>query len=748
MSKHQRIFLWVARLNIIDAQIKKLRAEIAWARGLDWKMPEPPEAPLPPGSMRLRPLARSAFAAFPPARDLDAVRWELASKVHVYASNAARGLFLVKVPAGVGKTHALVGAAQAVTRAGGRVLWAAQDHAAWEDFGAFPDFNSDAWLHWQGITRVNNAGVPLCRYNYAMQQWLARGYPARELCTRLCLPDGWMENDCLYCEQSRSKRPGVFGQHAHLVYGLPGRSFELAVVDELPLKAFTRERLIPWRAGVYPIHSRLRGGGLTGRLFQALVEASYRVQGRLAGRALLDVLGPALNDVYAAVETGFWQAPQIPVIFTPEDVKNAEYFFLHDLLAALTIEHTAWLAGWEGWATRAWVSERGVHILGRHGLWDELPRKVIILDATAQPALYRLMFREKIISGDNITWRRRKIREVYAPRVKRVGRLYQVTGRLNSKKQLYAVGKEVLIRHENGREEHSREINPLPALKQVARAIVALAQQHRVARVGLVTYKAIEGALCVLLVAAGLVVTSRHFYNIRGTNALQGVELLAVVGSPTPAQADIIKLATALDASRQTPFIEYDDAGRPRPVYVAKLEELRLTPDALQGAVKRQGWAADTAGVARVVSGYRDAALRAIHDQTRAAEILQAGHRGRVNIQNIPVYVFTSTPMLDEPLDGVFDDPPIGPAGIPWRTWLRLQAWLDTLEEGVLVGAEELAAAVRVSARHVVNEKWVAAIVAYYADLAIPEAEKWYIPELMQKGRGRPKVQMTRREAD
>lgn len=730
-------------MNPVDKFLASLRAEIDWARGLDWALPDVPEDPPGVGGMRLQSLQESSFGPLQAAQSLDGVRWELASKAHEYAIGKGKGMLLVKVPAGVGKTHALVGVAQAAARAGGRVLWAAQDHAAWEDFSSFPDFDGEAWVHWQGLLRIGDNGEPMCRYAYAMQTWIARGYPSREICRRLCLQDGWMADGCPYTAQGNSKQRCIFGQHAHLVWGMPIGAFSLAIVDELPLKAFTRERVIPWRKGIYPIHTRLRGGGLSGDLFAALVEVSYRAP--LDGRALMDILGPVLTDVYAAVETGFWRHPEIPPIFCPEDVADVEYFFLHDLLSALTIGYEAWRAGWPDWAHRVWASPRGLHILGRHGLWDELPYKVIILDATAQPDLYRMMFRERMEDGEGVVrWRRRKIREVYAPRVERAGRFYQVTGRLYSKKQLYKVTQQVVITHEDGKQETNKTIEALPALRQAAQTVVGLARKHGARTVGLVTYKAAETLLAAEIAGSGLEVLSRHFYNVRGTNALQDVDLVAVVGSPTPNQTDMIKLATALDAARQLPFLKRNADGKFEPVYISRVEELRLTPAAMKAMQARDGWS-EAAGVGRRIGVYKDFALRAIHDQTRGAEVLQAGHRGRVNIQDVPVYVLTSTPLLDEPLDGVWDDPPFGPEDVPWRTWLLIEPWLDSLALGSVVDAGLLAERLGLSASYIKSSKWIQAIIAYYAGLGTPDAERWQL-YAMQKGRGRPKVRMIREE--
>lgn len=663
-----------------------------------------------------------------------------------YATSDAHGVFLVRVPAGVGKSRGLVEAVQELARQGKRTLWAAQDHSAWNDITAFEAFDPDLWMHWFGLAKVDDVGVPMCRYFNAMDTWLNRGYRSRDLCNRLCLKDGWCAEECPYHRQAENAAPIVFGQHAHITFGLPTKKFDFAVVDELPLKAFVRERIIPWRTGVAPVAYGRHDDPTTAALFKAIIAASFATQGgNVAGRQLLDILGPYLGDVYAAIETGFWKHPVIPQVAQSSDAFAADYNFLGDLLSALTMEYEAWRAGWTDWARRVWLTPTALHILSRHSLWDDLPLRVAVLDATAQPSLYGMMFNTLVEGDDGIQrWEARGIADVYAPRVERQGRFYQVTGRMYSKRSLYKVTGSQTIRHEDGKEEKHEIISTLPGLSEIARVIALLARENGANTVGVITYQKIEEPLVEELRGLRIDARSRHFYNTRGTNVMRDVGLVAVVGSPTPKTLDIIKQATALDADRQRPFVTVGDDGKPAPLYMSRVEEFRLTPAALADLQTRPGFT-DAAGVGRVVGVYTDAALRAIHDQTRAAEILQAAHRGRVNIQDIPVYIFTCTPMLDEPLDGIYDDPPVGPDGIPWKTWARLEPWLDSLETGAIVGDAEIAEVLQLSAGHVRNNHWIESIVEYYARLGVSEDRRWQWPKtVMVKGRGRPRKVMVK----
>ena len=723
-------------------QLARLRAEIEWARSLDWDIPEPPEAPPGYNTSRLKPLTSTRFDRVGAVTDRDDIRGELAQIAHEFIMNEeARGLMLVNIPAGVGKTYGLSLAAQAAAMQGGRAFWAAQDHGAWHDLEGFKHFRPSKWLHWQGLGRSVD-GEPMCRYAFEMEHWITKGYKARDLCTRLCLRDGWMST-CPYQLQGQNNAGCVFGMHAHLIYGLPGAPFTLAIVDELPIKAFVKERVIPWRTGILRVAAKLEELGLYGPgadLIQALVHVSYQALDHVvSGRELFDMIGPVLDDVHAALEVGMWRDPQPPYLSNPTDVLQADYHFLPDLIMASAIGHTAWRAGWGDWAHRVWCDHHGLHMLGRHGLWEDLPKKVIVLDATGERDLYELLFRTAIYRDDgSIMWARRKTRQVYAPRIKRVGQLYQITGRLYSKRSLYRVTKEIVITHEDGKIERTQEIEVLPKFHELVETLALLVEKHKAEIVGVITYQAIEEKIVTALTErTGAQVLSRHFYFVRGTNSLEKSQVLFVVGSPTPAPSDLIKLGTALNPARRLPFIEFDAAGNPEAIYINQVAEYRLTQAALAETIRREGWDTATLGAGRVVGMYIDRSLRTIHRQLRAAEVLQAAHRGRINIQDVPVYVFTNTTMLDEPLDGVYNEVQIGPHGIHLKNWLKLKAWLGAQATGKIATAADLAAEAGVSERYVAQFKWITKIAAYYAALDIPAAEKWSMVQLLQQGRGR-----------
>lgn len=733
--------------------LRKLRADLRAARGLSWSVPEPPQAPPGAEQFRLQPLHTSAFTDARETSSVKTMRDEMKRRVSSYLESDDEGIMLLKVPAGTGKTYGAVEAAALAIEAGERVLWCAQDHKSWEDFTQFDGFNQEHWLHWQGLTSSNDEKTPMCRYSQQMSSWIARGYQARDLCTRLCRRDGWMADGCLYHKQTRSKAPGIFGQHAHMIFGVPvSKKFSIAVVDELPIKAFVNESLIPYHGGLYNIIKDLDGldyDTVTGELFRSLGWAAESVADNtdhieFAGRDLLDIIGPALSDVYAAVELNFFTLPKAPYIEDPADVANVRHNFIAELLRALVLEYEAWRAGWPDWARRVRLTSRGIAILSRKALWDDLPRKTVILDATADESkagkvgLYDMMFRTMKSDDDGKeVWEPRAVSAAYAPVGDRCGKFYQVAGRLNSMKQLFTKTKTTTTTSD-GETETTIDIAPLPALDEAIDIMERLARKHGAHSIGVVTYLRIEEFVAGKLRDRGFDVTSRHFYKVRGTNSMQGADVVFVLGTPTPPPENVIRMATALDATRQEPFVWKNEDGDITPGYLNTLLEYRLTDDALADLCRRRGWDSEIVGAGRLVGVYRDPGLRAIHDQLRGAEVLQAAHRGRVNINETVVYVLTSTPMLDEELDGLYQDPPIGPAGIYWKTWMQLSDWLDTVELGVVVTANDIAEKMDMSVSYVKSERWIQKVKAFYSE--------WEDENVMQKRRGRPRQAMTKKK--
>jgi len=104
----------------------------------------------------------------------------------------------------------------------------------------------------------------------------------------------------------------------------------------------------------------------------------------------------------------------------------------------------------------------------------------------------------------------------------------------------------------------------------------------------------------------------------------------------------------------------------------------------------------------------------AIQAQLREAELLQAIYRARLITNPADVWVFSSIP-TDEPLDGLFDDPPIAPGRVSWKLWLKIHTWCkDRAETGEAFGYTELAEGIGSREDYLRSVKALDAITEFY----------------------------------
>jgi hypothetical protein len=232
-----------------------------------------------------------------------------------------------------------------------------------------------------------DSGETMCRYCNNQVVWMAKGYRAFELCKQVCTIDGWMAA-CPYRAQALVKKPVIFAMHEHLTTGLGLRNgFDVAIIDELPAQAFLDARLVA--RGSLEIPTAI---GPVAELIDALVGLSERAEEEetvFAGKELFEVIGPILIDVFAQVEIDENAIPQTPVIFSADEVDNVPYFWLPQFLLVAEPEWQCWSNNWPLWVERLEVWPAGLSMYARRQRWEDLPIKVIALDATADEDYYR-----------------------------------------------------------------------------------------------------------------------------------------------------------------------------------------------------------------------------------------------------------------------------------------------------------------------------------------------------------------------
>jgi hypothetical protein len=412
----------------------------------------------------------------------------------------------------------------------------------------------------------------------------------------------------------------------------------------------------------------------------------------------LDIVGGCLGDVYAQIEVDQNALPEIPVVSGPEDVASLPYHFWVDLLLTFAPEYECWKAGWTDWVPRVKARPGGVQVLGRHPVWEELPKRTVMLDATGDERIARAIFDRPV--------------NVVECSVERHGRIFQVVGRMNGigqvrdkeTKTLSRVGRDMLnsaslIKEEMGYED-----------------------------VGIITFKKLVGEFQVAFGAENVL----HYGAQRGTNALAGKDAVILCGAPNWPLTEIGNTAAMLFPKRMKSFVR-DDEGEWIFPWRSAACEYRVR-DGLRAWRYHRGF-------------WDDAELRTVMEASRVAEVVQGAHRGRPVLYPCDVWIITSIPTpLD--LDGVYQDlsetkltpdrdreAGIGPS---WFAWMRLRPWLDEqwekageAENGVWLTAEDLARAGGMSIHTVRRQRWVSSIADF--------SERWHL-DARQMGMGRPRL--------
>jgi len=666
----------------------------------------PDEPDVKPVNRRLIPVEACTLLPRPDPQPVDVVRKQILSTLHDYANNKKTFRLLVGAPAGIGKSHQGIQFVQERAALGERWLWAAQNHAMFEDLSGHSNFDASLWYHWQPMDGEIN-GDPACRYPGAQRAWTDRGYKSWNLCRQLCGRKNYKDpseipymETCPFRTQGIRRWPIVFAMHQHLFTGIDAGKFDGIVIDESFISLIAREKYIPG--------DQLKQGEINLaviRLANKLIEVWGEIRsgtrpGYVAGKALLDAVGDIYPDAALQLQE-LDEAPELrgaakhyrnPPVWEPGQVQSLQTIYMDDLVAALYPEYTAWSRGKEYWAERVWMDKDGLHYVTPAQLWPDLPRKVIVLDATGRAGFYQYALGGQV--------------EEYRPGVERVGKIYQVAGRQN--------GKSVAIERTPAKDPKTKSQKYDTELSQYAQEFVRVARELTVMRgyknIAVITFQQAEKMIAEAMNLPPERVM--HFYKLRGRNDLQEVDAMFIYGTPSPQERTVTNIMLALEPGRIDPIYEIDDRGRHRPLYVPRQHEFRLSDTGLQTWQAARGQ--QYHGAARMVGSYRDPMAAAIQAQLREAELLQAIYRARLITNPADVWVFSSIP-TDEPLDGLFDDPPIAPGRVSWKLWLKIHTWCkDRAETGEAFGYTELAEGIGSREDYLRSVKALDAITEFY----------------------------------
>lgn len=568
-------------------------------------------------ALRPAPLASTTEE---PAITLDAVPAVIQAAVAAYLAEPAPGrALLLALPAGSGKTTAMVQTAEGVAAAGSRVLYAGPRHDFFTDLQALASHPA-WWYEWQPRRIGSETRDPTCRWAPQIARWMHRGYPAIDFCknARVC---GWnyLNNECPYHAQRRITHPIIFAQHQHVALRHPLMDqASLLIGDESPLSAF----LNPWVIPSGSIVVREATGELEQllRTLHMLVHTAPPPGESWSGPLLLAELGGAaavaeLCECYATLRPGI--DLESPDLRHPDAVDQLDYAHLPVLLSLLNQEARAALDGLPDYVRRIRVTVDGLTLLMRRRP-GPLPAHIIWCDATGDGHMYERLLGMPV--------------EVVRPHVQLAGRVYQVWAALNNKGSLTGSpdGSDREVAHERKR----------AALKAQVTQVIARGPYHAPA---MISYKSIIADLADDA-------PHGHFGAERGTNRMGDCDALIVVGAPQPPQPALIDMAAMLYDERIAPF---NTAWTVREI-----------------AYESQPWAWPIGGF------WDDPDLHMLVTQTRDAELMQAVHRARPLRRAVDVWLLTNAPVPGLPVELVslrelFD----APDGVDPYRWPALRAW-------------------------------------------------------------------------
>lgn len=694
--------------NPVQVYLDELKAQRAHDMGL-YKVPQEPS------------WTQDDFAGFaleyhpsklPPLGEklpLDDVRHTLAKRIldYIFDEDENRAL-LLRVPPGVGKTTASVQAAQDYAlETGGksRILYVSSRKNFFAELMSLPGVKPHMWYNWLPMQAGDDEHEETCRYADEIHAWMDHGYKGIDFCRQMCADDGWMDGECPYRAQAGRQEPIIFGRHAHLITGMAIKDYEVCFVDEMPLGAFTDMRRIP--------ADEIEVSGAQGpmrELFKTLYELTQYRKDIVYGPDLMRYIGEILGECYKEIDVLADYLPFSPIIYSPEQAYEVDYWYLFDLLKKLSPEYQCWRNGWKDWLSRVRVSRAGITILDRKEvkeMWED--QKMILLDATGTPAMYQMLFNRTVLCE--------------SPNIERKGKIRQVVGRLNGFFQTF--------------EKVEKRVRLKSAGRELVEQAKMIAAQYS-GRVGIVTFKATEKVFAEHFGAANVL----HYGALRGSNLLESCECLILAGGYGPNMWGLQDIAKMLNQDRMVPFAKQNDEGRWLNPWTSRLHEYRLT-----SANGKAPW--------RRVGGYwDDPDLDPLLEEFRRNEITQAIYRNRPIENEHDVWILTSIP-TDVPLDEIATDlsemaftpkrekvqarRTIMYRGIAWQKWLVLKPWLDERwEAGEFVTVDQLAEVVEMNVQSVRCQRW-----RHYIDLFYKEHDDdkpWMLEAIKVKSTDRQRT--------
>jgi hypothetical protein len=465
----------------------------------------------------------SERTSIPEGLTKEQIRAEATATIDAYlAQSIVTYRLLLNLPPGIGKTWQGVRAAHKAQAQGLRVAYIMPRHAFYLDLismSVSQGYGSGYWHHWQPRREGDDQGQgETCHHTAKITQWIRKGHQGAKFCGGVC-GYKFMHDECTYLGQPRTIElrssggivPIVAIQHQHLVSGhTMMHDFDLVIGDESPLGVY------PWIWHIptgYLIDPRL--ADLPAAAFMPIMDRLARTMAHnitIEGDGLIQALGGA-DHVLATIRATIFPDSALSVN-AAESVESAPYDYLALMCDTLLSEARESSAG-QDYIHRIILKPDGLHLLLKKDTTQDLPAKVIWLDATASPELYSAV----------TAWRV----ESFTRHARLEGPIIQVTEGVFSKTSML------------------RGKSPSPQARQTARII-----DHIVEREGY------RDPLIVSYQDLGSLFKDKYrytyFHGNRGSNEFESCDAVFILGTPQPPIAQVELLGRMFYPRRSEPF--------------------------------------------------------------------------------------------------------------------------------------------------------------------------------------------------
>jgi hypothetical protein len=633
---------------------------------------------------------------------------------YINSPNPSGEALQIRVPPGVGKTTLLLAILVAMSKADPsfRAGYVAPRHALAKDLIAASE--APELFYEQRPREAAN-----CQHHELANSYAAKGYAAWAICQSRCTRE-FARTVCPYHMQRRQQEPIFVLMAQFLQLGHPRlRTADVVVVDESSIDSFTHRLKVraehvmppPEMRPDYPMYDLLTSLAYLALQSSRIAPAEDAHLGRqteLSGEALLEALGGAQRVWNAVKDIPEGLRPDDPDVTEDGELDNLPPVFITQLAAQLRRD-IDWMRQNPDkvLAPRVLIRNGKLELLHTRPLHKDVPSHLVLLDGTGDTRIY-----ESLLG--------RPVRE-YAPRVKPAARIFQVYDRLYGVRQALQAHDQVV---KQVRAILSRGYDPARAgIITHKKLLRHIAEQHdnQIESNGRVPWEQRAAD------AFGIQREHMLWYGAhRGTNALESLQALIVIGAPMPNPAEMRHL-----------YAQYF------PAEMEAVDDTWSDQDLVYQYVEQDE--GDTPyGFAVPVNGYWGSPkLQSVLWQKREAEIIQAAHRIRLNNRGpehpdgqADLWLITSLPISELPPTELLSNHDLlnAPTGVNKWGWHHVEAYAAVrYDQQLSIQATDLAQAIDCDPD--TARKYMGELLKRYPD-------RWAFAQAERKGRGRPAMEL------